>query len=210
VARHWLTLVAVLSSRLQHAWPGLQPEVQAALLVGAAQLLFLERLPDHAVINESVEWIKSRVPAASRIVNAVLRRVADLRRQRVGGEGRLTLERDEIPLHDGRVLQLGEPVFDKDPLERLAGQTSHPRPLLERWVERYGDKKAAELAHHDLVHPPIIVTGLTAEPTASALAVHEEAGCAVVEGMRARRRQRGSRTRHRRPRWPRPRISFRS
>ncbi|MHC5007407.1 MAG: transcription antitermination protein NusB, partial [Planctomycetota bacterium] len=60
VARRWLTLTAVLQSQLSRPWDHLQPVVQSALLVGAAQLLLLERLPDHAVINESVEWAKRK------------------------------------------------------------------------------------------------------------------------------------------------------
>ncbi|MHC4589970.1 MAG: transcription antitermination factor NusB, partial [Planctomycetota bacterium] len=58
VARRWLTLAAVLQAQLNRPWERLQPAVQSALLVGAAQLLLLERLPDHAVINESVAWVK--------------------------------------------------------------------------------------------------------------------------------------------------------
>ncbi|MHC4082747.1 MAG: transcription antitermination factor NusB, partial [Planctomycetota bacterium] len=136
VARRWLTLAAVLQSQLNRPWDRLQPAVQSALLVGAAQLLLLERLPDHAVINESVAWVKRRSPAATGIVNAVLRRVADLRRDRSNDGGRPSLSRNDLPLHDGRVLHLEQPVFDEDPMGRLAQQTSHPPGLLSRWSER--------------------------------------------------------------------------
>jgi 16S rRNA (cytosine967-C5)-methyltransferase len=62
-----LTLAAVLQSQLSRPWDRLQPVVQSALLVGAAQLLLLERLPDHAVVNESVAWAKRKSPAATGI-----------------------------------------------------------------------------------------------------------------------------------------------
>ncbi|MHC4211500.1 MAG: transcription antitermination factor NusB, partial [Planctomycetota bacterium] len=91
VARRWLTLAAVLQAQLNRPWERLQPAVQSALLVGAAQLLLLERLPDHAVINESVAWVKRKSPAAAGIVNAVLRRTADLRGQRLDDRGSLPL-----------------------------------------------------------------------------------------------------------------------
>ncbi|MHC4964069.1 MAG: transcription antitermination factor NusB [Planctomycetota bacterium] len=184
VARRWLTLAAVLQAQLNRPWERLQPAVQSALLVGAAQLLLLERLPDHAVINESVAWVKRKSPAAAGIVNAVLRRTADLRGQRLDDRGSLPLSRNDLPLHDGRVLRLEAPVFDEDPLGRLAQQTSHPLELLSRWVQRYGLEQAAALADHGLVHPPIIVTGAPGEPR-SGLAGHDEPGFAVFGGGRA-------------------------
>ncbi|MHC4218531.1 MAG: transcription antitermination factor NusB [Planctomycetota bacterium] len=181
VARRWLTLAAVLRSQLDHPWERLQPAVQAALLVGAAQLLLLERLPDHAVINESVGWAKRKSPGAARIVNAVLRRVADLREQRLETGGRPPLPRTDVPLHDGRVLRLGAPVFDEDPLIRLGEQTSHPAELLARWRDRIELEPAAELAWHDLVHPPIIINGAP-EELGEGLTAHDEPGFAVLGG----------------------------
>lgn len=184
VARRWLTLAAVLQSQLSRPWDRLQPVVQSALLVGAAQLLLLERLPDHAVINESVAWVKQRSSAAAGIVNAVLRRVAGLRRDRSHDGGRPPLSRHDLPLHDGRVLHLTEPVFDEDLLSRLGQQTSHPPGLLSGWYERYGPAEASRLACHDLVHPPIIVTGVPAGP-GSGLDDHDEPGFAVLDGPTA-------------------------
>ncbi|MGC1783848.1 MAG: transcription antitermination factor NusB [Acidobacteriaceae bacterium] len=63
------------------ARPGLSlPEdVQLALRVGAYQLLFLDRIPAHAAIFESVEWVKqSEAARHAGLVNAVLRKVAAL------------------------------------------------------------------------------------------------------------------------------------
>lgn len=50
-----------------------------ALRLGAYQLLFLDRIPPHAAIFESVEWAKQSEGARqSRLINAVLRKVAAL------------------------------------------------------------------------------------------------------------------------------------
>jgi 16S rRNA (cytosine967-C5)-methyltransferase len=50
-----------------------------ALRVGAYQLLFLDRIPTHAALFESVEWCKhSEGARQSGLVNAVLRKVASL------------------------------------------------------------------------------------------------------------------------------------
>lgn len=185
VARRWLTLEAVLRSQLARPWAGLDPRVTAALLVGAAQLLLMDRVPDHAAVSESVAWVAGRVAPAAGLVNAVLRRVAALRAgppSPAAAAPRSAWARDELPWHDGRVLRLAEPVFALDPLDRLAEQTSHPGPLLEGWAERRGERQAAGIAAHDLVHPPIIVTGAGLPPGCTP---HEEPGFAVFPGGRS-------------------------
>ncbi len=61
------------------ARPDLLPpeDVLLALRVGAYQLLFLDRIPAHAAIFESVEWVKqSQAMRQAGLVNAVLRKVA--------------------------------------------------------------------------------------------------------------------------------------
>jgi 16S rRNA (cytosine967-C5)-methyltransferase len=51
-------------------------EVLTALRLGAYQLLFLDRIPVHAVVNESVELVKrARKRSAAGMVNAVLRKL---------------------------------------------------------------------------------------------------------------------------------------
>lgn len=54
-----------------------------ALRLGAYQLLFLDRIPVHAAINESVEWAKhSEGARQTGLINAVLRKVAALPKSR--------------------------------------------------------------------------------------------------------------------------------
>ncbi len=200
VARRWLTLVAVIQSGVSRPWDRLEAQVQGSLLVGAAQILLLDRIPDHAAINDAVDWIKSRRPKAAGMVNAVLRRVAELRKDTPGQNTPGVISRppeitpgvffarDELPLHDGRVVTLRKPVFDEDPLQRIAEQTSHPVELLERWIERDGFDRAARLAVHGLVHPPIILTGTDLGQALSATQAHctphEEPGFVVFDGDR--------------------------
>lgn len=188
VARRWLTLVAVTESRLDRAWASLRPDVAAILLVGAAQLLLLERLPDHAVINEAVAWAKRRTPRAAGLVNAVLRGVAALRAERLAGPAagaRATIPGpDHLPLADGRRWRLNEPIFGSDPLPRLAGQTSHPLSLLESWTSSFGMDAAVKLALHDLVHPPIIIAGYDGDRPPAGLSPHASPGFALFEGDR--------------------------
>jgi 16S rRNA (cytosine967-C5)-methyltransferase len=54
----------------------LDVEVLTALRLGTYQILFLDRIPRHAAINESVELVKSaRKRSAAGMVNAVLRKI---------------------------------------------------------------------------------------------------------------------------------------
>lgn len=161
IARRWLTLSAILGRLLDRPWDRIQPDLQAVLLVGAAQLLLMDRVPDHAAINEAVQLAKRRVRSkAGGLVNAVLRKVADLLAEILDEMDALPAAPDQVPLHDGRAWRLARPVFDDDPLRRLAQQTSHPEGLLRRWREAHGWERTCALAAHSLVHAPIIIAGL--------------------------------------------------
>lgn len=165
VARRWLTLVAILQTHLERPWEKIESGAQAALLAGAAQLVLMDRLPAYAVISEAVNWTKRRVrPKAGGLINAVLRRVADMveaAEMREGSPGELS--RRAMPMEDGRVLVFGRDVFAEDELERLAQQTSHGIELLRKWHERFGMEETARLAMHDVVHPPTLMTGVSPE-----------------------------------------------
>src|SRR6266849_4828325 len=52
-------------------------EVRIALRLGVYQLLFLDRVPAHAAVHESVELVKrARKRSAAALVNAILRKAA--------------------------------------------------------------------------------------------------------------------------------------
>lgn len=66
-----------IAAHLDKPLAKLDAEVITALRMGAYQLLFLDRIPTHAAINESVEVVKkARKRSAAGMVNAVLRRAA--------------------------------------------------------------------------------------------------------------------------------------
>jgi 16S rRNA (cytosine967-C5)-methyltransferase len=71
------TLRHVLHSMLERGMPADAPRVESALLVGAAQILFLD-VPDHAAVDLSVRLAQAdrRAGHFFGLVNAVLRRVA--------------------------------------------------------------------------------------------------------------------------------------
>jgi len=77
VLRRLGTLRHVLQSLLARGTPAQAPRVETALLIGAAQILFLE-VPDHAAVDLAVRLVQADRHAArfAGLVNAVLRRVA--------------------------------------------------------------------------------------------------------------------------------------
>lgn len=75
--RWQVALDAVVRPLLARPSQKLSEPVLTALRLGAFQLLHLDRVPAHAVLNDSVELVKqSSEPGAAGMVNAVLRKVA--------------------------------------------------------------------------------------------------------------------------------------
>jgi len=102
--------------------------VRVALRLGAYQLLFLDRVPAFSAINESVELVrKAKKASATGFVNAILRRI--------------TRESIEIAF--------------ADEIDRVSVETSHPRWLLERWVNELGQDRAFSLAAANNAEPPL-------------------------------------------------------
>jgi len=86
--------------------------VETSLRLGAFQLLYLDRIPAYAAINDSVELCKQAGDApASRMVNAVLRKVAKLPR---------------------------EPEPEAQTPVQIADVFAHPLWLVDRWSSVYG------------------------------------------------------------------------
>jgi 16S rRNA (cytosine967-C5)-methyltransferase len=82
VIRRWNTLKWSIERHLSRDWYRTPDEARAALLCGAAQILFMRSVPAFAAVNETVEWTKYNAGrAAGGMVNAVLRKLlGDLRR----------------------------------------------------------------------------------------------------------------------------------
>ncbi len=208
--RRWLTLEFLVGLYLKEPMDRLDPRLKSALMVGAAQLLFLDRVPPHAAVHSSVAYAKNGGrPKAFNMVNAVLRRVASLvlpaaaamvdneRGERVEAAATIptpakrekyTDRRDEIPLDDGRALALTEEVMPEDPMQRLAVATSHPIGLLRMWMRTMPLREVRALAMHGLSRPPTILN--TAAMTGEALppglaAPHSAPGHHVFTGSHA-------------------------
>lgn len=117
VVRRYRPLRAILGE-LMKTWP--KGELEALVLVGAAQILYMPDVPDFAAVNETVAAAKAsgREKRLDRVVNGVLRNL--LRR------------RDEF-----------EAKLASAP---LAERESYPNALVARWGARYGEANAEAMA----------------------------------------------------------------
>ena len=161
VLRRWITVGFIAESFLQRPWTELEAKMQAALLVGGAQLLFLDRTAAHAAVDETVEWAKRSIrPGAGPMVNAVLRNIGRLSRDESGEivrRERWNDGTDELPLADGTALALTDSVLPRDPLRRLSIATSHPLELLRAWTKRMPMRDVKRVALHGVASAPTIL-----------------------------------------------------
>jgi 16S rRNA (cytosine967-C5)-methyltransferase len=112
----------------------LEPVVASALRVGAYQLLFSDRIPESAAVDEAVRCTRALgLERATGLVNAVLRRLAR--------------EHAEIQL----------PTLEEQPLKHLTHALSLPEWIAERWLADYGAEAAAALAVASNAAPPLTV-----------------------------------------------------
>lgn len=96
--------------------------LRAPLRIAAYQLLFLDRVPSYAAVDEAVKDVRQRGKSrATGFANAVLRRIGERR-----------------SLADW-------PVESDNPIERLAIDTSHPDFLVKRWLQRFEGPTVASL-----------------------------------------------------------------
>ncbi len=131
----------------------LDPEVLTILRLSMFQLLHLDRVPAAAVVDDAVELTrKAGKRSASGFVNALLRRVSR--------------ERDKLPLPP----EPSDRANRAATLDYLSIALSHPRWLVDRWLDRYGYDAAAAWARFDNAPAPLTlrVNTLTATRDAAA------------------------------------------
>lgn len=75
VLRHQGQIDFVLERFARRPVRELDAPVRVALRAAVFQLRYLERIPPHAAVNQSVEWVKRRAKQAAGFANAVLRKV---------------------------------------------------------------------------------------------------------------------------------------
>ncbi|HTM17322.1 MAG TPA: transcription antitermination factor NusB [Terracidiphilus sp.] len=126
VLRWQIELDRQVRALLKHPNAKLDAEVLIALRIGAFQLVHMNRIPARAAIDESVELTKGAGHRfASGMVNAVLRKLANLREERTVAEG---------------------------PDECNGG---YPTWMVKRWTEAYGEKAACTICRYGQEQPQL-------------------------------------------------------
>ena len=107
--------------------------IRDVLRLGAYQILYMDRVPDRAAVDESVELVKGkRRQRAAGLVNAVLRR--------------LSREKDALP-----------EIPAEDQAAYLALRYSHPRWLVERLIALLDEEEAEAYLRLDNAAVPTVI-----------------------------------------------------
>ncbi|MDH5174043.1 MAG: 16S rRNA (cytosine(967)-C(5))-methyltransferase RsmB [Elusimicrobiota bacterium] len=113
---------------------GFSPYVRNILRLGAYQLMYLDRIPAYAAINESVEMSKEFGHSGIvSLVNAVLRAIGD------------------------NVKEIHYPDQQKNLSQYLSIIYSHPQWLITRWLSRLGEKETIKLCEINNQAPPLSI-----------------------------------------------------
>lgn len=90
---------------------------------GIYQIVYLDRIPDHAAVNEAVKLAKANDESAraAGVVNAVLRKVISNKKN------------------------LPAPDKDCEKITRLSINYSHPEWLIEKWIQNFGTAQTVKL-----------------------------------------------------------------
>lgn len=98
------------------------PNVKNALRVALYQILFLDKVPDYAAVNEAVEFVKKlQGQKSADLTNAVLRSIIRSKNA------------------------INYPNSEEDVVNYFSAYYSHPSWLVKRWVARYGREFTEQL-----------------------------------------------------------------
>ncbi|ARK31051.1 16S rRNA (cytosine(967)-C(5))-methyltransferase RsmB [Halalkalibacter krulwichiae] len=130
--------------------------VRVLLRLSVYQLVYLDRIPERAIVHEAVTIAKKRGhKGISGMVNGVLR----------------------------SLIRQGVPTIDKgqSSIEQIAIETSFPIWLVQRWVEQYGTEITKEMCESSLIPPHVTVRVNQVKST-----VEQALERLQVEGVQAR------------------------
>jgi len=159
VLRHRLTAEHLAARCYRGRWAGLPAGLRLIMALGVYQLCWLERVPDHAAVDQAVRRAHRHGRHAAATVNAILRKVAAER-------GPLTDQPDRpdprrwLAVEPGRGRMFSENIFPdpaRRPLEHLIAATSHPAWLVERWHRRFKPTRARQVCDAGQRRPPLVL-----------------------------------------------------
>jgi len=115
-------------------WEKCMPEIKNTLRVALYQILFLNKIPDYAAVNEATEFVK-RISTQKHadVVNGLLRTIIRTK--------------EELVL----------PTREIDEIKYLGILQSHPNWMVKRWIQRYGFDDAEKLCEANNKRPILTV-----------------------------------------------------
>jgi 16S rRNA (cytosine967-C5)-methyltransferase len=119
----------------------MEVSIKNILRTGLYQLLFTERIPDFAIVDEAVGITKRMRRKGSGLVNAILRN--------------FIRKKDQIAY----------PEIGKDPAQHIAIVHSHPLWMVKKWIEMFGMEETMELCRANNQVPPVTVRVNTIKTT---------------------------------------------
>ncbi len=153
-----MTLDFFLSRFVKKGLSSLEDWVKELLRLSVYQLVYLDRIPEHAVVHEAVTIAKKRGhKGSSGMVNGVLR----------------------------SIIREGVPAFDTiaDETEKLAVETSVPEWLVKRWSDEYGFATTKAICFASLERPHVTVRVNRLKATVDeVMALLEKEGLTVERG----------------------------
>lgn len=144
-----------LQAAAQKSISRFDPEVKIALRLGVYQILFLDRIPARAAVNESVELVKQHGKrSAAPLVNAVLRKMSP---RSISGPA------------------------PQNPAE-IADVYSHPEWLVDRWAKNFGLSTTRAICEYNQQRPSTVIRII---PSAKSVLPEESARIGAADSEHA-------------------------
>lgn len=115
-------------------WEKCMPEIKNTLRVALYQILFLNKIPDYAAVNEATEFVK-RISTQKHadVVNGLLRTIIRTKEELI------------------------YPTREIDEVKYLGIMQSHPNWMVKRWIQRFGFDDAEKLSESNNKRPILTI-----------------------------------------------------
>lgn len=162
----------LLGQLVHRGLESLHPDLLDILRLGAYQLLEMRSVPAYAAVSQAVEQARRAAgQGPARLANGVLQQL-----NRSLGNAERAASRDDVAAHDVVYGKFPDP--ESDPIAFLTTWGSHPRWIIERWLDNFGVTATRALVEANNRRPELYLRaiGMTAAEAAGRLA---EAGIAA-------------------------------
>ncbi len=159
VVRRGLTLEGLLRKLTGRRPQKLDRNLLWTLKIAAYQIIFLDRIPVHAAVDEAVRLTRS--PKLKGFANGVLRELCRqvVQRAVATSELRVHSPRQRLMLDDGRLTVFSQPMLPspRHHVRYLSMAYSLPTRLLERWVAHLGKAELLQVLRACNSEPPLFL-----------------------------------------------------